>query len=39
MVDRDASAFAYMFGQTRIGDAVIAALYGHDDRLAASALA
>jgi len=37
MVDMDASAFAYMFGLRDIAEAVICALYGHDERLAASA--
>jgi hypothetical protein len=39
MVDMDASAFAYMFGLVDIGEAIITALYGHDERLAASARA
>jgi hypothetical protein len=39
MVDMDASAFAYMWGRRDISDAVIAALYGNDEHLAASARA
>ncbi len=39
MVDMDASAFAYMFGLRDIAEAVISSLYGHDERLAASARA
>jgi hypothetical protein len=39
MVDMDASAFAYMFWQPAIGDAVIASLYGQNERLVASAIA
>jgi len=37
MVDMDASAFAFMFGLWDITEAIICALYGHDERLAASA--
>lgn len=37
MVDMDASAFAHMWGRHDISEAVVAALYGHDERLAASA--
>lgn len=39
MVDMDVSAFAYMFGRRDIAAMVISALYGHDERLAASAWA
>ena len=39
MVDMDASAFAYMFGFRDIAEAIIARLYGNDERLASSARA
>jgi len=39
MVDMDISAFAYMFGLRDIAEAVISNLYGHDERLLASARA
>ena len=37
MVDMDAAAFATMWGRTDIADAVITALYGHDERMVAGA--
>lgn len=39
MVDMDASAFAYEWGRRDIAAMVIEALYGHDERLSASAWA
>lgn len=39
MVDMDASAFAYEWGRRDIAAMVIDALYGHDERLSASAWA
>lgn len=39
MVDMDASAFAYMFGRREVADAIITALYGHDERAMAGAWA
>lgn len=39
MIDMDASAFAFMFGVREIAEAIIAALYGDDERLAAGARA
>lgn len=39
MVDMDAAAFAYMMGREEIAKDIVAALYGHDERLTAAAWA